>query len=230
MPYAASDMADLMAYDDLCARIYADKRMPPGTRELALTFAWTLLRDPDRGDGSASSNRAGKLLGGNRFKTLVAEDAPRYRRPPVWAGPRDGPRLRAYRPRDDSDYEKQQAERRASRCGTTSARDRVDEYDLATGQVSRTWWYCPRHTTEAERVRQQLLGRGTPPPAIPNQGGLLPCYYEATAVEKLYEWAAPRWKPPYHGICADDWPVPGVELVPKRPRLALVVGGLGSRA
>lgn len=218
-------MADLMAYDDLCARIYADHRMPPGTRELCLTFAWTLLRDPGRGDGSVSSNRAGKLLGGDRFRKLVSEDAPRYQRPPVWAGPCDGPRLREYRPRDDSKYEKAKAERRASRCGT-SARDRVDEYDLVTGQVSRTYWYCPRHKADAERVRRQLLGRGTPPPAIPNQGGLLPSYFDPEAVEKLYEWAVPRWKPPYHGICADDWPVPGYELVPKRPRLALVVGGL----
>lgn len=163
MPYAADDMANLMAYDDLCARIYADHRMPPGTRELCLTFAWTLLRSPDRNDG-ASSATAYKVLGGDRFKKLVSEDAPCYRCPQEWAGLCDGPRLRAYRPRDDSEYEKQQAERRASRCGT-SARDRVYEHDMVTGQVSRTYWYCPRHKEEAERVRRQLLGRGTPPPA-----------------------------------------------------------------
>jgi hypothetical protein len=228
MPYRASDMADLMSYDDLCARIYADRRMPPGTRELALTFAWTLLRDPNRNDRTSSAT-AYKVLGGARFRKLVAEDAPRYRRPQEWAGFCDGPRLRAYRPSNDSEYEKQRAERRASRCGT-SARDRVDEYDMVTGQVTRVYWYCSRHKAEAERVRQQLLARGTPPPAIPNQGGLLPCYYEPDAVEQLYRWAVHHWTPPYHGICADDWPVPGFEIVPKRPRLALVVGGLESRA
>lgn len=30
------------------------------------------------------------------------------------------------------------------------------------------------------------------------------------------------WNPPYFGCDADDWPVPGKTVIPKRPRLALV--------
>lgn len=233
MSITASDMADLMAFDDLCARVYADKRMPPGTRELAVTLAWMALRDPERAAGESNTRRASRRLGAtrtneSRLKTLFSEDAPRYERPQAWAGPCDGPRVRPYKPRGGSEYSRAAREQQHAdntRCGVSGV-ERVDEYDMVTGQIRRVWWFCSRHKADAERVRQQLAAKGTRPPPIPNRGGLIACYFEPAAVEECYRWARPWWEPPYHGICADDWPAPGYELVPKRPRLALVVGGL----
>ena len=232
MPRTAGDMADLMAYDDLCARIYADIRMPPGTRELALTLAWTALRDPARRFSTANTARAGRILGrddrGYRLKALFSEDVPQYEKPHAWGGLCDGPRLRPY-VRRGYGYSDEEAERRTAggtRCGE-SAREKEYEYDMTTGQVARTWWFCSRHKADQQRVRQQLAQRGTPPPAIPNRGGLIACYFDQDAAAELYKWACPWWTPPYHGICADDWPTPdGMELVPRRPRLALIIGGL----
>lgn len=231
MPRTATDMSDLMRYDDICAQIYADTRMPAGTRELALTLAWTALRDPARHFGEANTARAQRILSrddrGGRLQQLFAEDVPRYEKPHAWEGPCDGPRLRPY-VRRGYGYSDEEAERRTAgntRCGE-SAREKEHEYDMTTGQVARTWWFCSRHKADQQRVRQQLTERGDPPPAIPNRGGLIACYFDRDAVEKLYRQASPRWEPPYHGICADDWPTADVEVVPKRPRLALIVGGL----
>lgn len=239
-----TEQADLMAYDDMCARIYVDKRMPPGTRELALALAWANLRDPERDreqPGKGAFRRAGHLLGREKFsnrwrnKALWADDAPRYE-PPArdgWhTGSCEGPRLRPYRPRGMSGYGvavlSLRQDGRDSVCGA-DANTRVVERDLVTGW-HRTHWFCRRHVDQAKRVEEQIARAGDPPPPIPNTGGLLPCYFKPEAVEKLYRWANPRWEPPYYGICADDWPVPGQQVVPRRPRLSLVVDSVDSEA
>lgn len=227
--YSAGEMGDLMHYDDIVARIYADKRMPSGTRELALVLAWTALRDPGRHD-TTNMAPVRRILGGDdRLRQLFAEDCPRYEHPRAWGGACDGPRLRAYKPRPGtSEHYSAHVEQRTAdntRCGS-NASEHVHEYDMTTGQVSRTWWFCSRHKALAVQTQERIAARGAPPPAIPNCGGLLACYFERAQVQDRYQWARPWWKPPYHGICADDWPLPGVEVAPQRPRLALIIGGL----
>lgn len=135
--------------------------------------------------------------------------------------------MRPYQPRNVRGYGKahySQSED-TSRCGNRPASIEVPEYDMATGQVRRVFWFCTRHKDHADRVRTQLAALGDPPPPVPNKGGLLPCYFKPEAIEQCYRWADPRWEKPYYGICANDWPVPGRDIVPKRPRLALIIGG-----
>lgn len=225
-------LSELARFDNMCSHIYADARMPASTRELALTLAWTSLRDPARHGDDSNVTRARRILGnignGNwRIDDLILRDLPRYERPRARRGLCDGPRVRPY-VRRGYGYTDDEAERRTmdgTRCGA-DASERVDEHDMITGQITRVWWYCARHRSDMERVRQQLADRGTPPPPIPNNGGLLPCYFQPLAVANLYKEVSPRWEPPYYGICADDWPVPGQDPVPARPKLALIVGGV----
>ncbi|MFI8828910.1 hypothetical protein [Streptomyces sp. NPDC053431] len=68
------------------------------------------------------------------------------------------------------------------------------------------------------------------PDPITNRGGLLPCYFDSDRV-RLYRWAYSwdAWEPPSYGYGADDWPVPGQDLLPQRVRLRLVVSGLVAR-
>lgn len=133
--------------------------------------------------------------------------------------------MRPYRQRNSSGYYKAlQSQKGAGEnlvCGAT-ANIRVIERDMVTGW-QRAHWFCRRHSDQAERVKEQVERMGEAPPPIPNRGGLLPCYFQAKAVEKVYRWADKYWEPPYYGICADDWPIPGQQIIPRRPRLSLVV-------
>jgi hypothetical protein len=108
-------------------------------------------------------------------------------------------------------------------CGA-SATIRVPERDMVTGW--ETWhWFCTRHRTRAAEVKAQIDARGKPPEPIPNSGGILPRYFGGDW-PAVYAWhcelAGRHWKVPFHGVDADDWPVPGKTLIPKRPRLSLV--------
>ncbi len=225
-------LAALMAYDDLCARIYNDARATPGTRELLLAIAWACTRDPEVGTNVWP--RIATLLGKDRSRTwrhrmLVSADAPRYQPPESchrgYNGTCEGPRIRPYQPRGVPPQvaARMTQGRDQTVCGSAAA-EVVIERDRVTGWHS-PHWFCRRHTDQAARVRAQLAALGEPPPPIPNTGGLLPAYF-ASNWQKVYEWARPGWKPPYHGICADDWPTPGHTPIPRRPRLSLVVGGL----
>lgn len=249
-----ADLDRLRQYDDLCARIYSDKRFPPGTRELALALAWVIHRDPERPDGDDVLRRVGEVIGKDtggreRHKRLFDEDAPRYdlnRDRRTWdVGKCQGPRLRPYKPREPKKdpsvvdltpppmfydgrggamtlSQRRQQEDPGNVCGARGSVS-VREYDLVTGQLRAVHWFCRRHKEHADRVREQIKAAGERPEPIPNVGGLLPCYF-ALPWEKVYEWARPWWKPPYYGVCADDWPSPEHAMVPKRPRLSLVVG------
>lgn len=118
-------------------------------------------------------------------------------------------------------------ERDNSVCGAYGTIS-VTERDMVTGWQTEHR-FCRRHAERADEVKVQLAARGEPPEPIPNTGGLLPRYFAG-------DWAAiyakhcgevrmgigRPWRVPYHGVDADEWPVPGKTLVPKRPRLSLV--------
>ncbi|KOU43586.1 hypothetical protein [Streptomyces sp. WM6378] len=95
-------------------------------------------------------------------------------------------------------------------------------------------WYCNRHRAELERVRRQLVepNKRAPEP-IPNQGGLMPCYFDSEWEVVYRHVLGDQWQPPVYGMRADDWPVPGRQLVPQRARLRLatldgeLLGGAG---
>ncbi len=107
----------------------------------------------------------------------------------------------------------------------------ITEEDMVTGWET-SHWFCRRHLERAKEVKAQLAARGEPPPPIPNRGGVLPRYFKADWAERYscalkypLGWRVHPpcgWEPPYHGLCRDDWPVPGKTIVPRRPRLAVV--------
>lgn len=114
-------------------------------------------------------------------------------------------------------------------CGS-HATTCVTEYDPVTGWET-PHWFCTRHRERAAEVGRQLRAAvPEPPPPIPNRGGVLPRYFAANwsdiygRVARDAYWPGPArgWEPPYHGVCRDDWPVPGKTPVPRRPRLAVV--------
>lgn len=225
---ADDELGDLQQYDDLCARIYADADLDPGTRGLAQALAWLQLRDPARHEtGESLLGRVGQLLGRDergcwRHQELFSNDAPRYEPPRTWwtgYGRCEGPRVRPYRARGAP---APAPERGALVCGA-NGRHRVPEHDLVTGRITRVHWYCRRHAEHAERVEAQIARAGDPPPPVPNTGGRLARYFNAEGLVKVYAWARPGWKPPFYGICADDWVLDGTAVfIPKRPRLAVV--------
>ncbi|WP_371523251.1 hypothetical protein [Kitasatospora sp. NBC_01300] len=107
-------------------------------------------------------------------------------------------------------------------CGS-EAGDHVIEKHPETGW-HQVHWHCTRHRGELERARRRLAepNKRAPEP-IPNQGGLMPCYYDFNS-----GWATvyrhvlgQQWQPPVYGMRADDWPLPGRQPVPQRPRLRL---------
>lgn len=111
-------------------------------------------------------------------------------------------------------------------CGAHATIE-VVERDMLTGWETARW-FCRRHLDRAREVKAQLAARGEPPEPVPNSGGLLPRYF-AGDWAKIYgqhcEKAFRAWSPPYYGVDADEWPVPGKTLIPKRPRLAIVSAG-----
>lgn len=250
---SSAELDRLMHYDDLVARVYADERMVPGTREVALAMAWALERSPDRMRGREFWATTQRLLGCDRIGRwrlweLVADDAPRYERRGRYsqARPCEGPRHRPYKPRRQAAGNSCLAEhhphigpcrftqvhgastppprRDDTICGAAGVKE-IIEQDLVTGW-HRSRWFCRRHLGRATEVAAQLAAaNAAAPEPIPNVGGILPRYFKA-------DWAAiythytgkvyRRWEPPFYGIDADGWPVPGKQPAPKRPRLSVV--------
>jgi hypothetical protein len=194
----------LAAWDDLTARIYADRDFSPGGREVALALGWAIHRDPGKGGW----RKAAEILGGDRvFRNrpriwqALAEDIPFYKADYHHDGSCEGPRLRAYKPRrgvpsgeclvshhphlGDCRYTVIYGDpagfpatgRDQSVCGA-HATISVTEYDPATGW-ERLRWFCSRHRERAREVSAQLRAAvPDPPPPIPNRGGVLPRYFK----------------------------------------------------
>jgi hypothetical protein len=240
-------------HDELQAAIWDDeRRMPPGTREVALAVAWVLHREPENREHVWRRVKAMcgpyEYTGGWRLHELVAKDAPRYEpgRYSCTGGGCEGPRLRPYKPRRPAYLDEclvsshhphlgdcrytvvhgglgglpEHDDRVCGAYGTIQ----VTEKDMVTGWDTEHW-FCSRHIERAREVKAQLAAMGAPPEPIPNRGGLLPRYF-AGDWAKVYaehcEIMLRHWAVPYYGVDADDWPVPGKTLIPKRPRLALV--------
>jgi len=239
---------NLARWAALTGRIYADRDLSPGGREVALALAWVLHREPQPPGGRW--RRARELLGVTagpfpqwRLWGALGEDLPYYD-PGTWrsaGGECEGPRVRPYRSRREPahagalihDYSGADAGpgRHPSVCGA-HATICVTEYDPVTGWET-PHWFCLRHKDRAREVRAQLAAAlPDRPPPIPNRGGVLPRYFEAdwaaryaAALQHPAGWRTPvpyGWQPPHHGLCRDDWPVPGQTTIPRRPRLAVV--------
>lgn len=224
-----------MTHDELQSQIWNDERgLPPGTREVALAMAWVLHKECAEGE-AFPWKRLRELLGhdgrvtrgghGWRLHDLIAGDAPRYE--PGWRGRGEceGPRMRPYRDRRTGQPDPYRDDRA---CGADGVIE-VTERDMATGWETARW-FCRRHEARAREVKAQIAALGEPPEPIPNTGGLLPRYFAANwaviyARHCERSWTsrmASGWEPPYYGVDADEWPVPGRTLIPKRPRLSVV--------
>lgn len=217
-------------YDEVIARVYADDRHTPESRELILCFAWLICRDPQRDPDNRSIfyERANRILGFDgtkspRLARLIREDIPRYdpdHKHSAWDARCNAPMIR-----------------RAGECGQ-APRGHSFLVDPDTGWRSPIW-YCNRHREFGAAADEALRAAPKPEP-IPNTGGLLPSYLEMSTGEagwlRLYQWAANwgryRWEPPTrYGLAADDWPrpdrQPATETVrPTRLRLAALDGEL----
>ncbi|MEU3656493.1 hypothetical protein AB0E67_27530 [Streptomyces sp. NPDC032161] len=207
---SAAERDGMLRYDQLAARVYAESRMPAGTRDLILALGWVTLRDPHRHDPAFSVwSRARDVLNADnrRMWQLLKDDAPRYEHD--WhADPKgcQAPMVRVDRT-----------------CGRRTV-DGFAEADLATGR-SRMWGFCsrPRCQAHAKAVYERARhSNAQAPEAIPNKGGLLPLFFEWNW-EAKYAKADPAWTAPSYGLSADEWPaVPGDEPVHAFPKLRLV--------
>ncbi|MFK8851288.1 hypothetical protein [Streptomyces sp. Ac-502] len=161
------DRDGMLRYDQLASRVYSERRMPQGTRDLILALGWVALRDPRRHDPAAEGQwtRAREVLNTDNktMWTLVAEDAPRY-----------DPALH-----DDSPWGCQAPMVRVNRlCGRNTIIG-FSECDPFTGW-SRQWGFCSRPRCQQyarpieERARHSFTQRPEP---IPNAGGLLPLFF-----------------------------------------------------
>lgn len=212
------DRDGMLRYDELAARVYGERRMPSGTRDLILSLGWVTLRDPRRHDPTLTTwaRTRDMMNADNRtIWKLIADDAPRYDASISEAGDPTGcqaPMIRAPR-----------------LCGRTTMHG-FSEFDPATGW-SRSWGFCnrPRCREYAkpiwERARHSYTVRPEP---IPNRGGLLPLFFTwnwQAKYEKATELTvgARGWKPPSYGLSADEWPeVAGQEKPKAFPKLRLI--------
>lgn len=226
------------AFHDLTGRIYADRQMTSTTREVALAMAW-LTNSGDSAENDPWRDafwvRLTDLLGpgdyrGPRAVVLLAEDAPRYvppRQVQMNRGACVGPRIRPIRryvpPSDCAVYVTPgytaPSPPDEKFCGA-NATIKVVEHDPRTGW-QHAHWFCRRHADLAEEVRARLVGNAPPASPVPNTGGLLPCYFDADWAT-VYARNRPGWQAPYHGLRADEWPIPQSHHIPRPPRLAIV--------
>lgn len=219
MPSADEHNA-ILRYDQLVTRVYGERRMPSGTRDLILALGWVTLRDPRRHDPTITTwTRTQEVMNADNktMWTLIGEDAPRY---DVWITEADDP------------YGCQAPMVRVDRLCGRSTLIGFAEADPCTGWLTN-WGFCSRPRCREygrpieERARHSFTVRPEP---IPNVGGLLPLFF-AWDWEKRYQKASeigvvPRligWKPPSYGLSADEWPeVAGQERPQAFPKLRLI--------
>ncbi|MFE2794590.1 hypothetical protein ACFXEF_18755, partial [Brevibacterium sediminis] len=75
------DRDGLAWYGQLADRVYGERRMPAGTRDLILALGWVTTRDPRRHDPALNVwERTRDVLNADdeRVIRLIAADAPRY--------------------------------------------------------------------------------------------------------------------------------------------------------
>ena len=221
MTTAPGDRDGMLRYTQLADRVYGERRMPQGTRDLILALGWVTLRDPRRHDPSVTVwTRTREILNADNkhMWELVAEDAPRYKHD--WhAGPQG---CRAPMVRVD----------RLCERNTTFG---FSEFDPHTGWMTH-WGFCSRPRCREymrpiyERARSS---KERAPAPIPNTGGLLPLFF-AWNWEARYRKAAELgvlpgitgWEPPSYGLSADEWPeVTGQEKPKAFPKLRLITSG-----
>lgn len=209
----ADDMAALMRYDTLAARVYGERRMPTGTRDLILAAGWVMLRDPRRHDparGIWDTIRQVLNTDNRGLGLIVRADAPRYEFD--WHAAPSGCQAPMVR--------------REGICGRNTTCS-FAEFDAVTGWM-RHWGYCSRpRCVEHRRAKQAEVksSKDRAPEPIPNTGGLLPLFL-TWDWEKYYRQVYPGWKPPVYGLSADEWPpVPGREQPSFFPKLRLVASG-----
>ena len=212
----ADDRDAIVRYDQLAARVYEERRMPSGTRDLILALGWVTLRDPRRHDPTASTwTRAREVLNADNrtMWTLLAEDAPRYEY--NWHAAPTGCQAPMVR-----------VDRLCGR-GTTIG---FGEFDPHTGWMT-SWGFCSR--PRCRQYMQPILeraehGKDRAPEPIPNMGGLLPLFFSWTwegryrKAMELIKYCT-TWEPPSYGLSADEWPeVPGQEKPKAFPKLRLI--------
>ncbi|MFJ8727731.1 hypothetical protein [Streptomyces sp. NPDC093269] len=213
-----ADRDGLLRYDELVARVYGERRMPTGTRDLILALGWVGLRDPRRHDPTVTTwTRTRDVLNADnkRMWQLIAEDAPRYNSRLTEADTPSGcqaPMVRAKR-----------------LCGRSTMIG-FSEFDPDTGW-SRYWGFCSRPRCREygkpieERARHSATRRPEP---IPNCGGLLPLFFSWNWEAKYFKaaeliYTIHGWKPPTYGLSADEWPeVAGQEKPKAFPKLRLI--------
>ncbi len=210
------DRDGMLRYDQLATRIYGERRMPSGTRDLILALGWVTLRDPSRHDPTVLTwQRTREVLNADnkRMWELITEDAPRYEHD--WhADPKgcQAPMVRVDR-----------------LCGRNTMHG-FCEFDPHTGW-SRYWGFCdrPRCREYAKPIWERAQHSATKrPDPIPNTGGMLPLFFSwnwEAKYRKACE-AMPsllNWKPPSYGLSADEWPeIPGQEKPKAFPKLRLI--------
>ncbi|MGW5711530.1 hypothetical protein [Streptomyces olivaceus] len=217
MNQSPDDHDGLLRYDQLATRVYGERRMPQGTRDLILALGWITLRDPRRHDPSIgiwARTRDILNVDNKRMWELIGEDAPRYEYD--WhADPRgcQAPMVRVDR-----------------LCGKSTSLN-FAEFDPATGWM-RDWHFCsrPRCREYAKPIHERARGsHEKAPKPIPNTGGLLPLFFSwnwEAKYRKAGEVLHRSWEPPSYGLSADEWPeVPGQEKPKAFPKLRLVASG-----
>ncbi|WP_448334020.1 hypothetical protein [Streptomyces sp. DSM 41534] len=212
----ADDRAAMARYDQLAARVYGERRMPTGTRDLILALGWVTLRDPRRHDPTISTwGRVREVLNADNrtMWTLVADDAPRYEHD--WhASPMgcQAPMVRIDR-----------------LCGRSTTIGFM-EFDPVTGWGT-DWGFCsrPRCREYMKPIYERAHGsKVKAPEPIPNAGGLLPLFFSWVWEEKYRKAmelirGRTSWEPPSYGLSADEWPeAPGQEKPKAFPKLRLV--------
>jgi len=78
--------------------------------------------------------------------------------------------------------------------------------DPETGEWQLTGW-CRTHEAYSRAAIAREKSLTNVPEPLPNTGGLLPSYLPNYDWRLMYERADERWKEPYVGIVADQWPV-----------------------
>lgn len=205
-------------YDQLVTRVYGERRMPSGTRDLILALGWVTLRDPRRHDPEVTVwARTREVLNADnkRMWQLIGGDAPRYEHD--WHADPQGCQAPMVR---------------IDRLCERNAVDHFTEADTATGRF-RTWGFCSRPRCQAYGKgiyeRAQRSNAAAPEP-IPNVGGMLPLFFAWDWERRYYKASelgvVPRlsgWKPPSYGLSADEWPeVAGQEKPRAFDKLRLV--------